>query len=211
MEPEPVVEADAEPQPERALIPVPMPDAPPSPAAHEWGPADVPAASGARMVFGRPSAQRMAHMPLRGPDLEDEEAEEPLRGTLVPVLRHSTERARYPVPTTPAIRPPLTGAATVTSPEPPSWEQALAGDGDAGGKRRGRRVSKPRHESGGTREYMPKPPPDRSLTLLVTAMLLVLLALVGIAVWAFWSRATGSVGSIGPGARAAASASVGGP
>jgi hypothetical protein len=79
-----------------------------------------------------------------------------------------------------------------------SWEQALASDVVPQGKkkrRRGRRVSKARHESGGVGEYRPKVAADRSLTLLVIVMLLVLAALVGAAVWTFWPRVFGASSS----------------
>ena len=83
-----------------------------------------------------------------------------------------------------------------------SWDQALAGDVLPQGKknkknkrRRGRRLSKARHESGGVGEYRPKVAADRSLTLLVIVMLLVLAALVGAAVWTFWPRVFGASSS----------------
>jgi hypothetical protein len=81
------------------------------------------------------------------------------------------------------------------------WQQALGGDVLPQGKkkRRGaRRSSKPRHESGGVGEYRPKVAADRSLTLLVIAMLLVLAALVATAVWTFWPRVSGATGSLPP-------------
>jgi hypothetical protein len=135
--------------------------------------------------------------PGEGPDDRGREDEEPVRGTLAPVLRRSTERAKYPTNTTPVIRPPVlpTTPREATAPPAPrsrlaSWEEALAVDVVPGraGRRRGRRVAKARHESGGTGEYRPRGAPDRSLTLLVVGMLLVLILLVGVAAWAFWPR-----------------------
>ncbi len=78
-----------------------------------------------------------------------------------------------------------------------SWQQALAGDVLPQGKKRrqDRRSSKPRHVSGGAGEYRPKVVADRSLTLLVIAVLLVLAALVATAVWTFWPRVSGATGS----------------
>jgi hypothetical protein len=115
------------------------------------------------------------------------------------VLRHSTERAQYPVRTTPAIRLPLGESGSEAQPapaKPPTWQEALAGDVVPGDKRaRSERVSRPRHESGGVGDYKQRAAPDRSLTLLVTTMLLILLALVGVAVWAFWPRASGTAGA----------------
>jgi hypothetical protein len=83
-----------------------------------------------------------------------------------------------------------------------SWEQALAGDVVPQGKKKKQperpRVSKPRHESGGVGEYRPKVTADRSLTLLVVAMLLVLAGLVAAAVWTFWPSVTGGGRSAAP-------------
>jgi hypothetical protein len=56
-------------------------------------------------------------------------------------------------------------------------------------------MSKPRHESGGFGEYRPKVSADRSLTVLVVAMLLVLAGLVAAAVWTFWPRVSSTGGS----------------
>jgi hypothetical protein len=131
-------------------------------------------------------------MQLRSSDQDESEDEEPVRGTLAPVLRRSTERARYPVPA-PVIRPPVKPNGP---PEPsgavqklPTWEEALAADVTPGTRRE--RVSRPRHVSGGVGEYKPKTSPDISLTLLVSAMLLVLLAVVAVGIWAFWPRLLG--------------------
>jgi hypothetical protein len=100
------------------------------------------------------------------------------------------------------VIPPTPGAGIALAParsRPVSWEQAVAGDvlpqGTKKKPRRGRRVSKPRHESGGFGEYRPKVAADRSLTLLVVAMLLVLAGLVAAAVWTFWPRISGAGGS----------------
>jgi hypothetical protein len=151
-------------------------------------------ASGVRPVFTRPSAERLAHAP-RAENHDDPDDEEPLRGTLAPVLRRSTERARYPTSTTPVIRPPVL-PPTPGDPAPPvrlsralSWQEALDGDVlPEGSRRRGlRRLSKPRHESGGVGEYRPKAAPDRSLTLLV-----VLAGLVAAAAWTLWPRLQGA-------------------
>ncbi len=97
--------------------------------------------------------------------------------------------------------PPSEGASVPARQRTVSWEQALAGDvlpqgGKKKKRRHGRRASKPRHESGGVGEYRPKVVADRSLTLLVIAMLLVLAALVAAAVWTFWPRASGATGSL---------------
>ncbi|MGZ4649627.1 MAG: hypothetical protein ACXV3A_03685, partial [Kineosporiaceae bacterium] len=125
--------------------------------------------------------------------------EEPVRGTLEPVLRRSTQRTKYPTATAPAIRPPVLpptpGDPVRAAPDDVvTWEQAVAGNVVPGAKRRrlGRRAAKARHESGGAGEYRPRAAPDRSLTLLVVGMLLVLMALVAVAVWAFWPRVTGA-------------------
>jgi hypothetical protein len=141
----------------------------------------------------------LSRVPARGEGHEEpDDDEEPLRGTLAPVLRHSTERARYPTSTTPVIRPPVlppppgeAAPAAPVLPRVPTWQEALAGDVlPEDRRRRGSRSSKPRHESGGVGEYRPKGTPDRSLTLLVVAMLLLLAALVAAAVWTFWPRLT---------------------
>ena len=137
------------------------------------------------------------------------------------MLRRSTERARYPTSTTPVIRPPVMpppppGAGAV-APAPPTrtvtWEEALAGDVVPGKKRRpkGVRRARPRHESGGPgEEYKPvKPTPDRSLTLLVVAMLLVLVGLVAAAAWTFWPRTFGAGGA--PASEVGGPRAVGGP
>jgi hypothetical protein len=118
------------------------------------------------------------------------------------VLRRSTEKTRYPTSTKPVIRPPVmppTPSAGIpiapTRPGTVSWEEALAGDVLPQGARKrggGPRVSKPRHVSGGVGEYRPKVSADRSLTLLVVAMLLVLLGLVAAAVWTFWPYVSGA-------------------
>jgi hypothetical protein len=159
-----------------------------------------------RPSFGRAPAQRLSEAPVRDEDHEEPDDDEPLRGTLAPVLRRSTERARYPTSTTPVIRPPVMpppppGEGSPMPPPPAravSWEQALAGDVLPGKKRRPQGVgrSKPRHESGGPgEEYRPvKPAPDRSLTLLVVTMLLVLIGLVAAAAWTFWPRTSGAAG-----------------
>jgi hypothetical protein len=127
------------------------------------------------------------------------EDEEQVRGTLAPVLRRSTQRAKYPTSTTPVIRPPVLPAPLGEAPPTPrarivSWEEALAGDVVPGttGRRTGRRVAKARHESAGAGEYRPRAARDHSLTLLVVGMLLVLLLLVGVAVWVFWPRVAGT-------------------
>ena len=80
-----------------------------------------------------------------------------------------------------------------------TWQQALAGDVLPQGKKKqrpGPRVSKPRHVSGGVGEYRPKVAADRSLTLLVVAMLLVLAGLVAAAVWTFWPHLSGAPASL---------------
>ncbi len=168
-----------------------------------------------RLGFARPSSQRLSEMPARRPEPPDDE--EPVRGTLEPVLRHSTERARYPTGTAPAIRPPVlpSPGAGVTPPAPRliTWEQALAqdvlpADGRRGG---GGRTSKPRHESGGVGEYRPKTAPDRTLTLLVVVMLLLLAGLVAVAVWVFWPFSGAAGGTAPAGAGVVAQRSVGGP
>ena len=95
--------------------------------------------------------------------------------------------------------PPSEAAPVPVRQRAVSWQQALAGDVLPQGKkkrRRGRRPSKARHESGGVGEYRPKVVADRSLTLLVIAMLLVLAALVATALWAFWPRVSGATGSL---------------
>jgi hypothetical protein len=157
----------------------------------------------ARPGFGRAPAQRLTEALAQGEGPERRDDDEPLRGTVAPVLRRSTERVRHPTSTTPVIRPPV-------MPPPPSedtpmptrqravsWQQALAGDVLPQGKKRrqDRRSSKPRHVSGGAGEYRPKVVADRSLTLLVIAMLLVLAALVAAAVWTFWPRLSGATDS----------------
>jgi hypothetical protein len=96
---------------------------------------------------------------------------------------------------------PSEGAAVAARQRSVSWEQALGGEVLPKGKnknkrRRGRRSSKARHESGGVGEYRPKVGADRSLTLLVVAMLVVLAALVAAAVWTFWPRVSGVTGSL---------------
>jgi hypothetical protein len=130
-----------------------------------------------------------------------EDDEEPVRGTLAPVLRRSTQRATHPTGSTPVIRPPVPlsrpgdgpDAAAPPRDRPVSWEEALAVDvvPGKGGRRRGRRVAKARHVSGGPGEYRPRASRDRSLTLLVVGMLLVLVVLLGVAAWAFWPRVFG--------------------
>jgi hypothetical protein len=201
-EPEPVshVEPEPEPEPERE----PEPDVQPTSAdvlpAPEATNGEAPAASTNRPAFARTSAERLSHMPVRRPEQHDDDDEdEPLRGTLAPVLRHSTQRAQYPAPTRPAIRAPLGEPGSATPAAPPTWQEALSGDVVPGDKRaRPERVSRPRHESGGAGDYKQRGAPDRSLTLLVTTMLLILLALVGVAVWAFWPRSSGTAGALPP-------------
>jgi hypothetical protein len=131
-----------------------------------------------------------------------EDDEELIRGTLAPVLRRSTQRATHPTGSTPVIRPPAAvsgpadgpGAAAPPRDPPVSWEEALAVDvvPGKGGRRRGRRVAKARHVSGGPGEYRPRTSRDRSLTLLVVGMLLVLVVLLGVVVWAFWPQVLGA-------------------
>ena len=83
------------------------------------------------------------------------------------------------------------GIARVTSEmfedREPIWPQ-----GKKKKRRRGRRLSKARHESGGFGEYRPKASADRSLTLLVVVMLLVLAALVVAAVLTLWPQVWGA-------------------
>jgi hypothetical protein len=111
----------------------------------------------------------------------------PMRGTLEPVLRHSTERAKAGRVIGPPLPPQHPDDDVLElRPAPASWEEALAADVVPGGRRRRRRPARARHESGGEGEYRPRAPADRSLTLLVVAMLLVLLVLVGAVVWALW-------------------------
>jgi hypothetical protein len=158
---------------------------------------------GAQPPFRRPPAERLtraltddlAAAPAgRTVDEEDEarEGNEPVRGTLEPVLRRSTERARV----TPVVRPPALppepddDAPGDVRAVPVSWDQAMAVNVVPGGRRG--RVARARHESGGAEEYRPRPGADRSLTLLVLGMLLVLAVLIGVAVWAFWPRAVGA-------------------
>jgi hypothetical protein len=159
-------------------------------------------------------------MPAKLPAAEPDD-EEPVRGTLEPVLRRSTERARYPTSTVPVIRPPLlpsppgepaAPAAAAPRPRLVSWEQALAQDVLPEGRRRGvGRSSKPRHESGGVGEYKPKAAPDRTLTLLVVAMLLLLAGLVVAAAVALWPLVTAGDRTRPAGPVLAAQRAVGGP
>jgi hypothetical protein len=101
----------------------------------------------------------------------------------------------------PPVMPPTPGSGIPIAPSRPgtvTWQQALGGDVLPQGKRKpqgGTRTSKPRHVSGGVGEYRPKVQADRSLTLLVVAMLLVLFGLVGAAVWTFWPHLLGATGS----------------
>jgi len=126
---------------------------------------------------------------------DPEPAYSPARGTLEPVLRHSTERAKV----TPVIRPPVLppqpheDGPFPARTGPVSWDEAMAADVVPGKKRRRGRLARARHESGGVEEeYRPRVGADRSLTLLVVGMLLVLAVLVGVAVWAFWPRGLGA-------------------
>jgi hypothetical protein len=126
---------------------------------------------------------------------DPEPAYSPARGTLEPVLRHSTERAKV----TPVIRPPVLppqpheDGPFPARTGPVSWDEAMAADVVPGKKRRRGRLARARHESGGVEEeYRPRAGADRSLTLLVVGMLLVLAVLVGVAVWAFWPRGLGA-------------------
>jgi hypothetical protein len=101
----------------------------------------------------------------------------------------------------PPVMPPTPGSGIAIMPlrsGTVTWQQALAGDVLPQGKkpRRGTRVSKPRHVSGGVGEYRPKVAADRSLTLLVVAMLLVLAGLVAAAVWTFWPHLFGAPTSL---------------
>jgi hypothetical protein len=148
----------------------------------------------------RPPADRLSRalsddVPSSGPiGRPDDDEGPPVRGTLEPVLRRSTERAKV----VPVIRPPVMppappdgGPQVPIRPAPVSWAEAMAGDVVPGKKRRRRRLARARHESAGaTEEDRPRAGADRSLTLLVVGMLLVLALLVGVAVWAFWPRAT---------------------
>ena len=105
--------------------------------------------------------------------------------------------------------PPTPGSGIPITPVRPgtvTWQQALAGDVLPQGKKKqrpGPRVSKPRHVSGGVGEYRPKVAADRSLTLLVVAMLLVLAGLVAAAVWTFWPHLFGAAASLPVPVRAA--------
>jgi hypothetical protein len=179
-----------------------------------------PSEAAGRLGLGlsRPLSQRLSEMPARRPEVQPDD-EEPVRGTLEPVLRRSTERARYPTGTTPAIRPPVLPpppgepGATPAAPRLVTWEQALAQDVlPADGRRAGGgRASKPRHESGGMGEYRPKTAPDRTLTLLVVTMLLLLAGLVAVAAWALWPRSDAAGGEAPAGPGLVAQRAVGGP
>jgi hypothetical protein len=159
-----------------------------------------------RPAFGRAPTQRLAEALAHGEEPHAADDDEPVRGTVGPVVRRGTDRVRYPTSTMPVIRPPVMpptpGSGISIAPVRPgtvSWQQALAGDVLPNGKRKPRRsarVSKPRHVSGGVGEYRPKVAADRSLTLLVVAMLLVLLGLVAVAVWTFWPHISGAPGSL---------------
>jgi hypothetical protein len=150
--------------------------------------------------FRRPPADRLTRAlsddPAARPNTRSaEEADddhEHVRGTLEPVLRHSTARAKI----TPVIRPPEPGEGDdgfgVVRAAPVSWADAMAENVVPSGKRGGRRLARARHESAGTEDYRPRPGADRSLTLLVLSMLLLLAVLVGLAVWAFWPRVIGA-------------------
>ena len=124
---------------------------------------DAQATSTTRPAFARTSAERLAQMPVRRPEEPEDDDEEPLRGTMAPVLRHSTARAQYPPRATPVVPPPAGepgSARAATPPQPPTWQEALAGDVLPGGKRaRPERVSRPRHESvaRGTTNSAPHP------------------------------------------------------
>jgi hypothetical protein len=207
-QPAPLIKPELEPELEPVLEPVePEPvDDFPAETAPAVSDDPVESASGPRPSFGRASAKRLSRAVSQGPDDVDDEPpaavqdDEPLRGTLAPVLRRSTERARYPTSTTPVVRPPVLPPppGDLAAPAPArsrfvTWEEALAGDVVPGKNRRrpGRRMAKARHESGGHAEYRPRTV-DRSLTLLVVGMLLVLILLVGVAAWAFWPRIAGA-------------------
>jgi hypothetical protein len=151
--------------------------------------------------FRRPPAERLTRALTDDPaggtaGRSSDEAvarHERVRGTLEPVLRRSTERAKV----VPVIRPPMLppepgddGPAAVGT-AAVSWDEAMGADVVPSRKRPGRRPARARHESGGAEEYRPRAGADRSLTLLVLGMLLVLAVLVGVAVWAFWPRAAG--------------------
>jgi hypothetical protein len=199
-----VVDAPVPGEPELDDVPVRLDDRPPA-AVHQppEGPPDGPPAGPPETPhrgFGRPSADRLSRAlsddaSSSGPiGRRDDDDGPPLRGTLEPVLRRSTERAKV----VPVIRPPVMppappagGPQVPIRPAPVSWAEAMAGDVVPGKKRRRRRLARARHESAGaTEEYRPRAGADRSLTLLVVGMLLVLALLVGVAVWAFWPRAT---------------------
>lgn len=218
-----VVEPDVEPQPAPLIEPELAPESEPQlerepidDVQMQTAPGlsdDPPSPSEPRPSFGQAPADRFSRAVSLGPDAvhddaaatgqegvqDSEDDEEPLRGTMAPVLRRSTERARYPTSTTPVVRPPVLppppddlAVPLTTRNQPVSWEEALAGDvlPGKGGRRRGRRAAKARHQSGGHGEYRPRTV-DRSLTLLVVGMLLVLILLVGVAAWVFWPRITG--------------------
>jgi hypothetical protein len=144
--------------------------------------------------FGRAPAERLARAltddvaPPPAASAEPDDVDDvPMRGTLEPVLRHSTERAKAGRVIGPPLPPQHPDDDVLElRPAPASWEEALAADVVPGGRRRRRRPARARHESGGEGEYRPRAPADRSLTLLVVAMLLVLLVLVGAVVWALW-------------------------
>jgi hypothetical protein len=150
--------------------------------------------------FRRPAAERLTRAfgddPAARPHgrigEEADDGHEHVRGTLEPVLRRSTARAKA----TPVIQPPEPAdsedAFGVVRAAPVSWAEAMAANVTPSGKRGSRRLARARHESAGTEDYRPRPGADRSLTLLVLGMLLVLAVLVGLAVWAFWPRVVGA-------------------
>jgi hypothetical protein len=194
------------------------PAPPPAPPAAPPRPEDTHLPPLGRQAFGRAPTQRLAEALAHGEGPHPSEDDEPVRGTVAPVLRRSTERVRYPTSTMPVIRPPVMpptpGSGIPIAPSRGSavpWQQALSGDVVPQAKKkppRRSRVSKPRHESGGVGEYRPKVAADRSLTLLVVAMLLVLAGLVAAAVWTFWPTVSGSARSLPP---SGAPGAVGGP
>jgi hypothetical protein len=158
--------------------------------AHDPAQASPPAP---HRAFRRPPAERLNRALTDESGFLAEQGEpddeERIRGTLEPVLRHSTERAKA----SPVLRPPVQSsdadAGVPVRPAPTSWDDAITGDVVPGKKKRRRRLARARHESAGAEEeYRPPSTSDRSLTLLVVAMLAVLAVLVGAGLWTFWPR-----------------------
>ena len=92
----------------------------------------APAASGTGSVAAGTPEVPVAELGAAG-------HEEPVRGTLEPVLRRSTQRTKYPTATVPAIRPPVL-PPTPGDPVPAArddvvtWEQAVGGNVVPGAK-----------------------------------------------------------------------------